>query len=531
MVDKPPLAPIQAPKKLGLNLPTDAKKTAATPVPATPTPLLTPEKLGNAKLGAKLTRNAQVSSIRKGPSPIQKQHRDLRAQEPAEPIQIIFVSGRYDGEQLDLGLATEELGMKQSATWSAQKGDRIRPGANFTAISSRTFSLTLTYFDTQNDISHLGEQIAHLQEVTGGNLTPPYVMIIAGDVVAVPCYCTSIDWKSKEPYSGKKRGYKHLEVQLEFEMAGGQSSEHALGKPLTSTPLEDARSRRTDRQQQKKAEAAKIDNLLADCLHNKDSQQKLQDLVAKDKQSNIEAVLSLPPDALIQAAIGGMFPKGVLSDSFVSAKLRQALSTEMARNEAGVGSGLHTRAFAEVLTGSRSPSSLPPGLFEQAVSAKADFEIINAAIQAQSFEDSVAGGGLLGAAKNLFGGGPKGSTASKLNAPGSTARARLINFGACGLSLRASKAQNIAQTGEDAKSEGATLTALNKLISTAGDKKLQEMFGITSPAQLKALRNGAPYNSRDDFVNHGASANSAVSGYAMWSTFVENNKPKEDKPK
>lgn len=462
----------------------------------------------------------RTNATQNGPSPLKKQAKDPRFQPEYSPVSVIFLTGRYQGEVLDLGLAVNETSNEQSADWSDQDGTSIRVGCTFTRLSPRTFSLSLTYFSLSLDISHLGENCYTMQEMGDGELAPPFLMFSQGDLRASPVVCTDISTKYSEPLPGKVKGFRKAEVEVKFKMLGGVSSEHALGKPLASTPLADARAKRTLTEQQKKGTLAKIRQVLAPCLKSEADSRALQELIEANKLNDVEAILKLSSDAFIQSAVAGMIPKAVLKDPRIQSKLSSDLAAEMATSQDGIGAvGTESpRRFAQaILTGTYG--GLTTALAAEAERAHADYKKIREAILEQKLGDK----------DSIF--KPEQRAAAE----------RLSRVGSCGMSLRQLGSPKVS---EDKGDDQKTLAEINKLLAAANQggltdenkKKIEEMFGVSTDSQIRALLNGAPYSSGEEFRNHASRQNGAgMTGYAIWqnaATFIRRrDEPKTEEPK
>lgn len=102
---------------------------------------------------------------------------------------------------------------------------------------------------------------------------------------------------------------------------------------------------------------------------------------------------------------------------------------------------------------------------------------------------------------------------------GDTAGERLRQFGACGLRLRSSGSTLIQP--RNLLSEATTLQQLNEFISTTqDDQALKLIFGDLSDEAIAGLRNGSPYQSREEFIEHNSTDSSGtVTGLALWARF------------
>ena len=426
-------------------------------------------------------------TVAQGSSPLKRQERDLRGQPDYKPCNLIFLNGPYEGQTVDLGLAVNSVSAgNQTAEWQDQDGKGIRPGINFDRLSNREFQVSLEFWSLSEDVFHLVENLATAQEIGNGEKQPPFLLFQMGSAVIAPVVCTSYSPTLSEPHPGRK-GFRHGTCELSFKLAGGKDSEHALGKPLTSTPLGDARTNQTVLERQKQAQRQITQLLLAPCIGEKGSA-ALTDMVEQNKLSDPSAIARLSPATLAQAAIAGIIPADALKNESIAPLVRAAIASEMAAREPGF------RSFARQvaqgwLNGGTFSGVRNAAVLEQARSLQKEFDAIAAAVISQSL--------------------------TKVLESGNTAGERLRQFGACGLRLRNSGSVDIRSP----KDEAGTLTKLNEAIASAtDDEALKQRFGITTAEEVSALRNGAPYQSRQELITH-MSSSASVDGMALWSRF------------
>lgn len=458
----------------------------ASPTPTAPATTAATAATTAATTAAAPTTRASNVTVAQGVSPIKQQERDPRGQPNYEPCKLIFLNGPYEGKTVDLGLAVNSVATEQSADWSDQDSKGIRPGVNFNRLSPREFRLELEYWALSEDVFHLVENLATVQEIGNGEKQPPFLLFQLGSAVVAPVVCTSYSPTLSEPHPGRK-GFRHGKCSLTFKLAGGRDSEHALGKPLTSTPLGDAQANQTRLEQQQQSRQQVTQLLLAPCIGEKGSA-ALTDMIEQNKLSDPTAIANLPTETIAQAAIAGLFPTEALKNASVARLVRAAIASEMAAREPGFTS--YARQVAQGWLNSGNFSGINrPAIIEQAQALQAEFDAIATAVIDQSF--------------------------NRVFESGNTAGERLRQFGACGLRLRSSGAVDIRSP----QDEAGTLTKLNEAIaSIQDDAALKQRFGITTDLEVKALRNGAPYQTRQELVEH-MSQGAAVNGLALWSRF------------
>ncbi len=453
--------------------------TAATPAAPT-TPPTTPPV-------AATTRASNVTTAQAS-SPLKQQERDPRGQPDYEPCNLIFLNGPYEGKTIDLGLAVNSVTGDQSADWSDQESKGIRPGVNFNRLSNREFRLELEYWALSEDVFHLVENLATAQEIGAGAKQPPFLLFQQGSATIAPVVCTSYSPALSEPHPGRK-GFRHGKCSLSFKLAGGRDSEHALGKPLTATPLGDARATQTQLEQQQQAQQQITQLLLLPCIGQQGSA-ALTDMIEQNKLGDPAAIAALPPETIAQAAIAGILPVEALKNPSIAPLVRAAIASSMAAREPGIGNTTVARQVADGWLTGNFAGIRNATILNQAQVLQGEFEAIATAVINQKFDQVLESG--------------------------NTAGERLRQFGACGLRLRSSGSVDIRSP----KDEAGTLTRLNETISTQDDEALKQRFGITEEREIKALRNGAPYQSRQEFVQHLSQLEGAsVGGLALWSRF------------
>jgi hypothetical protein len=474
------------------------------PKPTPPTKPLPGKKPQADKLSANSPGTPPKGAVRgqipgmnhKSPSPIQKQHRDSRGQPDYVPIKITFLSGDFKGQQVDLGLGAEEVSHSDPRGWKSQEGTSLRPGLNFESIGNREISFGVTFFDLNNDISHLVENLKHLGEITGADTAPPRLLLVQGDLRAVEVVCTNFQDKYSEPLPGSLKGFRKATVDLSFKLIGGNNNANAKGSPLTSTPLADWAARTTLQERQKGATKGLIENTIAPCL--KEKAVELQQLVDNNKQGDVEAIAQLSPEVFVQSAIAGVFSSDLLKSERLQVKLRDSLALSIAANQPGVSRSEGLRTFANALA-TGSSEGLSPTLQDAHKVALFDFLKVYAAIANQELDEF----------SNIFNGSEN-----------SSAQKRLFDLGSCGLDLRRNGGKLLAAgSGNDAQN----LKAINQFFASKPDSQaIQQRFGVDEAA-ARSLKNGQPYQSKNQFTKHNSQGKPESIGYALWATFEKNS--------
>jgi hypothetical protein len=461
------------------------------------------------------TASNSQPSVNYPPSPISKQHRDAKIQPGASPIAIRFLNGKLSGKVLDLkeagssflGVGVSEISEEQSAEWSDQEGDHIRGGQNFKSIGARTFRFSVTFYDIQHDVSHLVEQLYQMHELSDRQesknvFTPPLLYVQQGDKVIAPSVCTTISPKYSNPLPGDK-GYHFCQVDLAFKMLGGRGSPNMLAPPLTSTPLGDEVSKQTSSERSREAMVEKAKAVLGECL-GEEGKQSLDGILnetfgegapqGSKGLSDKDAILKLDPNTRIQMAIAGMIPDSVLKGQELQEKIKEDIAKILAIKEFGL--TYEDRVIAEALQ-SGDPSRLPARFQEIFPQLKIDYDLITASVQ----------GGKLDGKDEVF----KDTNRS--------ATERLQNFAKCGLTMRQAGGIGTAQAVE--KDQAEMLKKVNDTLKDGKDEDIKKAFGLVTESQLRNLKNGGPYQTREEFFNHLNQNGNGLTGYAAWGNFGE----------
>lgn len=249
-----------------------------------------------------------------------------------EPVSIIFLSGDYASQQIDLGYNLKESSEEQKATWGEIASRGVRPGLEFKGLTNRSFSMAFEFWSNTQDIRQLAENLSHLQEITGADKNPPLLSLQIGKTVITPVICESFSAKYDNPFP-KQAGFRHATVTLAFKLMGGANTKHATGAALGATPLSDYAKALSAAQKRKLGEVTRAVQLLAPCLGNEGSD-AISSLVENNKINDPAAIAALPPRTLVNLAVSGL-SSTILSDPAVSAKLKTSLASLLAQAEPG----------------------------------------------------------------------------------------------------------------------------------------------------------------------------------------------------
>jgi len=433
------------------------------------------------------------------------------------PLTIVFLTGAFKGESLDLGFNISELSSSQSADWSDtnEKGG-IRTGSNFKSISSRTFNITLEYWADNDDVQQLVENNAYLHSLTDFAATPPLLQFIFGAATISPIVCTSFDPKYDTPLP-KGGGFRHAQVGLTFKLLGGKGSVHQLAPPLCPTPLGNYLQDTTQAERAKQGTINAATQQLVPCL-GKEGSEQVTDLIENNQLNDPEALSKLSSRAFIQLAASGGLSKKILSDPKIQEKLKGELALVMVEEENGSQNfATNSRRVARAIT-SGDPSGLSGAILEavpvteeviddkgvvtRVGGSKTQFELMSndyqrllTAFNGQDF--------------NLDPNADK------------TAIQRLNNVASCGLQiLQTGGIQAVDVSGKEA----GTIAGINQFLADpkTTDAQIKERFGLpddTPETVLRKLRRGVPYKSKSEFLNDSSYNRMGVTGYNMWNSF------------
>ncbi|NJK76845.1 MAG: hypothetical protein HC942_26315 [Microcoleus sp. SU_5_6] len=71
------------------------------------------------------------------------------------------------------------------------------------------------------------------------------------------------------------------------------------------------------------------------------------------------------------------------------------------------------------------------------------------------------------------------------------------------------------------KDEAETLKKINDTIKSGSNEDLKKAFGLQTESQLRNVKNGGPYQSRQEFFDHLNQNGNGLTGYAAWGSFSE----------
>jgi hypothetical protein len=442
----------------------------------------------------------------------------LRSQPHSNGIEIRPLDGLRQGILFDtdpggssfLGIAVSEVSESQTAKLEADGSDHIREGQKFTGLSAREISFSITFYVREGyDVSHLTEQIFAFQRLnTEGDRTPEKLFVRVGGATYAPCFCSSVSVKKSNPIAGSA-GFRSATVDLSFVLLGGKGSPNMTGDTHAATPIDETVAQQTaaERELQGRIEVART--LLSYCL-GEEGQADVDRLLSEDGARGLqdpEKILELDPNTRLHLISGGMVSKTVMEDEKVKERLRQDIAIRIAQSERG-DVAYNDRILAEAIE-SGDPSKLDPRWQTEYEGLRNDYNLIS---------ESVLNGNLDGDS-DLF------------KSENSRAGDRAFRILQCGLLMRQSGSFNIP--GEIGKEESAIVKGINTSISTdSSDEDLKKKFGLKTESQVRQLREGAPYESKDDFIGHMSRHVTGISAHSAWGAFTESlNKADENTEK
>lgn len=432
----------------------------------------------------------------------------------SKPVRIVFLTGQNKGKTLYvgqwLGMAIEKSTVTSGVEWTPIGAKGIRNALTFGKFLERRFTISLSFYSHVDDISSLTENLQHLTAAGGGEIRPPFLSFIQGDMIASPVVCDgtiSIEFSNPRnsrtaidegEYQFSSSGYMKGDVELTFVLQGGLGSPHAFGKPLASTPLGTELDREAASDREKKGQAKVVAASLAPCLGAEGSKE-VEGLVLQDKLTNDSELLKLSEISFAQLAIAGLIPKEKMQSGAIRSKLEKSVSKLLANKHPGANTEADKKQFASFLRGEGSP---PAALADQsAFDAGDDYSAILAAIANQQLDDK-----------------------SDIFAPASQrAGNKLRDVGSCGLSLRKAGANSVL--GDNIDRDNATLQKMQEFLERnkkgeISDDEIKKAFATKEDKIIKAIKNAAPFTSKAAFIDKLSRATTQMKSLSLWSSFT-----------
>jgi hypothetical protein len=433
------------------------------------------------------------------------------------PCAIVFLTGPYKGQTVDLGVGINESQHTQSSTWEDQKGRSTRVGSTFSEVSPRGITLKIQFYSVNQDISERCENVMTLQEIDEKTGNPGTLLYQEGDLKIQPLVVDgAITITKSEPFP-KGKGFHLANISIPLKLLGGKTSEHRFAVPLMETELTLWKKQTSDAEKARSGLEKAIQQTLADCLTESENNQ-LTGLMKDKKMDDAGAVGGLSKSALAQAAIGGLIPADVLQKN--KAKLSEALAQQIAIGTNGIGN--QAGAMESAILG-RPGIPLSPDL-QSAVQGLKNHHatILEAALEQKlSPQDAV------------FSDPATASTLIRSVKCG----VRLLNQGAPPkpASSQASATRDAffqkelkEQSGDAVAQDKLITDRINKVLTDpkAKDEDIQKVFGLKSKEEVKALKNARPFKNKDDFIAR-LGSDTAVIGVKSWDTFIDNQAVKK----
>jgi hypothetical protein len=483
---------------------TSTPKTAATSTAITPAPKTNITKTQKQPADTTPTKKATLT----------KQVFDPRFGASYAPLEIRFLSGACADQLLDLGFNIKEFSMNQSQNWESGKGQTIQVGHNFTNVSPWSFNLNWEYWGLWDDVHQLAALCQHMGTIDPKLSTPPKLQFSFGTATIDPVVCKSIDIKFDTPLPGNK-GMRHATVTATFELEAGQGTKHQYSPPLAPNALSDRIRNLTETEREREGLIGVTRSTLAPCLGKKQSE-AVANLLKDNKIGDEGTLLGLDANTFIQLAVAGTIPKATLAKPEFEEKLKNDLAAQMAKAENGTTPATSAQLTSALLNG--DPSALPEKFTSSQSERRTDAKGVET-VKDTTLYERIAGDyqAILTAVKDQ-----KLSANDDVFNPikNPTAQGRLTATAGCGLDLRNNGAPKIAKTeGKDA----VLLAGVNQAISRAKtDEDIKRLFNLpdnTPETVIRKIKNGAPYQSKDEFLAKSSYNQLGITGHSLWSSF------------
>lgn len=424
------------------------------------------------------------------------------------PVTIMFLTGPFKGQMLDMGAGVSDYSESRSSNWE-QLGESagVMNGMNFTTVNPHEFSLSLDYYDTTHDVMQLVRCNEHLQSLVDSELSsPPRLQLTVGksSIKNVVCVSSSItaDPESALPAG---EGFRHATVQLQFKLLAGKNTVYELAPALGPNPLDDYRNSKTQEELQREGYAKVAEELLSDCL-DADGSAQVADLIRERNLNEPDKLKRLSPRAYVNLVASGAV--NIQGNEQLEQKLKNDLALVMAESEQGVTAVNARRLSESIRTG--SPDSLEP---DDPMLRITDGQSLSQYETLQSDYNT---------SYDLLRNGEVGTIDGVENP---TLRNRANSAYGCGLFLRESGFSAIAAQGEGEKE---TLDAINDMIAAnLSDEQLKEALNLptnTPESVIRNIRNAHPYTTKAQFVNDLSGNRQQFTGHSLWGNF--NNRQK-----
>jgi len=481
-------------------------KSSTTPAPTAITPVPKPKTTQVKKQPADATPTKKAT--------LTKQVFDPRFGASYAPLEIRFLSGACADQLLDLGFNIKEFSMNQSQNWEAGSGQTIQVGHNFTNVSPWSFSLNWEYWGLWDDVHQLAGLCQHLGTIDPKLSTPPKLQFTFGSATIDKIVCKSLDIKFDTPLPGNK-GMRHATVTATFELEAGQGTKHQLSPPLVPNALSDRIRALTETERERQGLIGITRSTLAPCLGQKGSE-AVANLLKDNKIGDEGTLLALDANTFIQLAVAGTIPKATLAKPEFEEKLKNDLAAQMAKAENGTTPATSAQLASALVNG--DPLALPGSFTTSQSERRTDTKGVETTKDTTLFE-RISGDyqSILTAVKDQKL-SPNDEVFNLTKNP--TAQGRLTATAGCGLDLRNNGAPKIAKTeGKDA----LLLAGINQAISRAKtDEEIKKLLNLpenTPETVIRKIKNGVPYQSKDQFLSKSSYNQLGITGHSLWSSF------------
>lgn len=421
-------------------------------------------------------------------TPIFNQKRATRSQPDFTPVSVTFMTGTYRGKSIELGVSINEVSISQTANWEELAQSNLKQGLTFKNLSPQTISFEAVFHSTEHDISHLAENLKHLQEINsvkraiaGITPMPPLLMLDIGSQ-KIFCVCKELSLKYEHPFTGKK-GYQLCTASLSFTEYSEKSTASSLGRPNTGTPLLHYKQTTTEEERQRVAQIALIsDALFTGRTGEAAEKQKelVQEIIKDEALQNVERLKELDSETFVNLVMAGGVAPNTLKDPEISKKLREDLASVYVENMGGLATAdprMH-RMIKEALIDPAKATEYASLLPENFSQIKSDFELIHEVVSTQNLSTT---------------------STHRIFTNNKEARARNILLDIGGRSLEYRQANLFGDIAQQAEVQ-ITIGKINTFVSeNSNDKnKLIESLGLSSDQQARIIINRAPFDSEHE---------------------------------
>lgn len=436
----------------------------------------------------KPAEGGDVIEARLPTTPIFDQKRAIRGQPDFTPVCVTFMTGTYQGKSIELGVSINEITIAQTANWEELAQSNLKQGLTFKNLSPQTISFEAVFHSTEHDISHLAENLKHLQEinsvkraVAGITPMPPLLMLDIGSQ-KIFCVCKELSLKYEHPFTGKK-GYQLCTASLSFTEYSEKSTASSLGRPNTGTPLLYYKQTTTEEERKKVAQTALVsDALFSGRTGEAAEKQKkfVEELIKDGAMQNTERLKELDSETFVNLVMAGGIAPDVLKNPEIATKLKEDLASVYVENMGGLATAdprVH-RMIKEALIDPEKATeyaSMLPGNFSQ---IKSDFDLIHEVVSTQNLSTT---------------------STHRIFTDNKEARARntLLDIG--GRSLEYRQAQLFGDAVQQAEAQAA-ISKINTYVAenSQNKNKLIEQLGLSSDQQARIIINRAPFDSESE---------------------------------